>query len=70
MPRSDGVEVPRVQSGNSRDLEALGDRDDRRVGGAEREVRLLVDQLRGSAKVVGREVGEFEVAGREEPQEV
>jgi hypothetical protein len=70
VPWPNGTEVLDVERGDGGDLEAFGDGDDRRIGRAEREVRVLLDQLRRSTEVVRRQVNKGEVAGAKQPQEL
>ncbi len=53
MPWADRVEVATVEGGDLAHPEPLGDGDDRRAGGTEREVGVGLDQLRHTL-VVGQ----------------
>ena len=52
VARADGAEVAGVQGNHQVCAEALGERDDGRIGPAEREVRVLLDEV-GDARPIG-----------------
>jgi hypothetical protein len=57
--RADDAEVPPVQGGDVDRAESLRDRDDDGVGCAERQVRLLLNEVGGSCGVSGGDLNQF-----------
>lgn len=66
----DSVEVSAVGGGDIVVTQALGDRDDRRVHGTQRQVRVLANQRRGSGIVAGCQRDEVEFLATERGQEI
>jgi len=57
VARSDDIEVPPIQGCQLNDPETFSQGDEARVGGAERQVRVLLDQLGAAIQVGHDEVG-------------
>jgi len=69
VPGTYDTEMPPVQRGYLNETEPFGDRDNPGVGRTERQVRVLVDQVRHPRVVVGREVDRLEVTVGQRAQE-
>jgi hypothetical protein len=54
VARADDGEVPAVECADVGLVEPLGQRDDRRVGAAERQIGVLLDELGGASQVLLR----------------
>jgi hypothetical protein len=65
VARSDDAEVTAVQGGEFGDLQALGNRDNKRVCGAQWQVGVPLHEVRRTLKVVDRRLRESEEAGLE-----
>ena len=58
MARHDDREVAAVEGRHALDTDSFGDRDDGRVGGAETQVGVPLDQLGHTSQVIRHELGQ------------
>lgn len=67
--RTDGTEVPPISREDRGDRAPLSDRDNAGVRTAEREVGVLLDQLRHALEILGDEIGDHQITAGEGSEE-